>query len=143
MRGQEFLQRLEQEVVVGDGAMGSMLSSRGVPWNACFEAVNLTRPELVKALHLEYVAAGSEVVETNTFGANRNKLAAADQGDRVREVNAAAVRLARSVVPENIYVVGSVGPYGAARIRSTICPTASGTTHFGSRLRCCWRKGWT
>jgi homocysteine S-methyltransferase len=111
-RGQELLQRMKSDIVVGDGAMGTMLCARGIPWSACFEAVNLTQPELVKALHLEYVAAGSDLVETNTFGANRNKLRAAGQAERVQEINAAGVRLAREVVPEGVFVAGAVGPYG-------------------------------
>ena len=109
-RGQDLLQQLEHEVVVADGAMGTVLCARGIPWNACLEGVNLTRPDLVKAIHLEYVEAGSGLVETNTFGANRNKLAAADMADKAGEINAA--RLARSAIPEDVYLAGSVGPFG-------------------------------
>jgi methionine synthase I (cobalamin-dependent)/5,10-methylenetetrahydrofolate reductase len=112
MQGETFLQQLEERVIIADGGMGAMLGARGMPWNACFEATNLTQPDLVKALHLEFVAAGSELIETNSFGANRNKLAALQQADQVKTINAAAVRLARSVVPENVFVGGSVGPYG-------------------------------
>ncbi|MDA0747718.1 MAG: bifunctional homocysteine S-methyltransferase/methylenetetrahydrofolate reductase [bacterium] len=112
MKGQEFLQRLETEVVIADGGMGAMLSARGISLTSCLEAVNLMQPELVKALHLEFVAAGSEVIETNSFGANRNKLAASNQADQVKEINAAAVRLAREVVPSHVFVAGSMGPVG-------------------------------
>ncbi|MBB30237.1 MAG: bifunctional homocysteine S-methyltransferase/methylenetetrahydrofolate reductase, partial [Gemmatimonadetes bacterium] len=107
-----FLQVLDERIIVADGGMGAMLGARGVPWNACFEATNLSQPELVKALHLEFVAAGSELIETNSFGANRNKLAALNQADQVKTINAAAVRLARSIVSDNVFVGGSVGPYG-------------------------------
>ena len=107
-----MLQRLEDEIVVGDGAMGTMLYARGVAWNACPEEANLTQPELVKAIHLDYVAAGSLVVETNTFGANRHQLERANLPGRVAEVNAAAVRLARAVVPQDVYIAGAVGPFG-------------------------------
>ena len=112
MMANTFLQVLDECIIVADGGMGAMLGARGVPWNACFEATNLSQPELVKALHLEFVAAGSELIETNSFGANRNKLAALHQADQVKTINAAAVRLARSVVPDNVFVGGSVGPYG-------------------------------
>ena len=112
MMANTFLQILDERIIVADGGMGAMLGARGVPWNACFEATNLSQPELVKALHLEFVAAGSELIETNSFGANRNKLAALHQADQVKTINAAAVRLARSIVPDNVFVGGSVGPYG-------------------------------
>jgi len=111
-KGLAFLERMKQEIVVGDGATGTMLWSRGLPLESTLELANLDQPDLVKAVHLEYVAAGSEVVETNTFGANRFKLDAGANGDRVHEINAAAVRLARSVVPDHVIVAGSMGPLG-------------------------------
>ena len=114
MQADSLLEMLRDGVVVADGAMGTMLNARGVPWNACFEALNLDRTDLVKAVHLEYVVAGSQLIETNTFAANRNRLASAGIGDSVKEVNAAAVRLARSVIPNNVFLAGAVGPYGRA-----------------------------
>ena len=123
MRGQEFLSRLENEIIVGDGAMGTMICARGVPWNACLEAANIEHPELVKAIHLEYVAAGSGLIETNTFGANRNRLKAAGYDGQARDINAAAVRLAREVVPESVFLGGSMGPFGRADLDAGDEPT--------------------
>ena len=109
-----ILDLISERPIIFDGAMGTMLNARGVPWNACFEAANIQQPDLVKSVHLEYVAAGSQVIETNTFGANRNKLSATGLPDRVGEVNAAGVQLARSVIPHDAYLAGAVGPFGRA-----------------------------
>jgi homocysteine S-methyltransferase len=107
-----FLQRLEKRIVVCDGAMGTMLYSRGISLNRCFDELNLTMPQAVKEVHLGYVKAGAEVIETNTFGATRLRLEKFDLGDKVREINLAGARLAREVAGEDLYVAGSVGPLG-------------------------------
>ena len=112
MRSSDFLQLLDSQVIIGDGAMGTMLATRGLAWDGCFEEANLTRPDWVADVHRAYVEAGSMVVETNSFGANRNRLKAAGLEERVGEVNAAAVRLARSAVPDHVFVAGAVGPHG-------------------------------
>ena len=112
MGSRDFLQRLDSEVIIGDGAVGTMLATRGLAYDGCLEAANLTRPDLVADIHRAYVEAGSAVVETNSFGANRNKLKPAGMEDRVGEINAAAVRLARSAVPDSVFVAGAVGPHG-------------------------------
>ena len=84
-----FLERLEEpRVIVGDGAMGTMLYSRGVPANACFDECNLTQSRLVLDIHEAYIQAGAEMIETNTYGANRFKLGTYDLGEKVRAVNA-------------------------------------------------------
>jgi homocysteine S-methyltransferase len=109
MRGREFLERLRQEVLLGDGAMGTMLRERGFGLDVCLERLNLTHPQVVQEIHQEYFQAGAQVLETNTFGANRTRL-----GDRhaaeVRDINRAAVALLREVVGQRAYVAGSVGP---------------------------------
>ncbi|MBI1941221.1 MAG: bifunctional homocysteine S-methyltransferase/methylenetetrahydrofolate reductase [Acidobacteria bacterium] len=107
-----FLKRLEKRIVVADGAMGTMLYSKGIPLNRCFDELSLTMPQVVKDIHLGYVKAGAEVIETNTFGATRFRLQKFDRGDRVREINLAGARLAREVAGEDLYVAGSVGPLG-------------------------------
>ena len=76
-------------MVVCDGAMGTMLYSKGISLSRCFDELNLSAPHLVKEVHLGYVKAGAEVVETNTFGATRLRLAKFDLGDKVREINIA------------------------------------------------------
>lgn len=111
-KGQRFLEILRQRVLIGDGAMGTMLHERGVPWEVNLDSLNLTAPELVQSIHREYLAAGAEFLETNTFGANRNKLEAAGWGEKVREINRQGARLAREVAPEGVFVAGSVGPLG-------------------------------
>jgi homocysteine S-methyltransferase len=69
-----FLERLQDGVVVGDGAMGTMLYARGVFVNRCFDELNLSNPALVRSVHEEYLEAGADIIETNTFGAHRYKL---------------------------------------------------------------------
>ncbi len=111
-----FRERLAQGVILADGAMGTLLHARGVPIDACFDELNLSRPDLVLAVHRDYLAAGAEVLETNTFGANRFKLAEHGLEDRVQEINRAGVVLAREALEaagkREAYVAGSVGPLG-------------------------------
>jgi methionine synthase I (cobalamin-dependent)/5,10-methylenetetrahydrofolate reductase len=110
-----FLDRITQAEtpILADGAMGTLLHARGVAIDACFDQLNLTRPELVASIHRAYIESGAELVETNTFGANRFKLIEYGLENQVREINRAGVRLAREAVPDKpVYVVGSVGPIG-------------------------------
>src|SRR5438552_4235512 len=90
-----FLDRLREGVVVCDGAMGTMLYARGVFVNRCFDELNLSNPGLVRGIHAEYVEAGAELLETNTFGAHRLKLAAHGLDGQVAKINREGVRLAR------------------------------------------------
>ncbi len=92
--------------------MGTMLYSKGISLNRCFDQMNLTMPQAVKEVHLGYVKAGADVLETNTFGASRLRLQKFDLGDKVREINLAGARLAREVAGDDLYVAGSVGPLG-------------------------------
>src|SRR5918999_2948034 len=91
-----FLEALDERVLVCDGAMGTMLYAKGVFINRCFDALNLTQPDVVSDVHQDYVRAGADVVETNTFGANRVKLRAFGLSDRIREINTEGARLARA-----------------------------------------------
>jgi methionine synthase I (cobalamin-dependent)/5,10-methylenetetrahydrofolate reductase len=108
-----FLERLHEKVLVCDGAMGTLLFDRGVPLTACCERMNIENPDLVKSIHAEYVAAGSDVIETNTFGANEIELARYGAQDQVEEINQAGARLAREAARDRAYVAGAVGPLGA------------------------------
>ena len=89
-----------ERTVLLDGAMGTMLYSRGVFINNCYDELNLTQGELVRSVHEEYLQAGAEVVETNTFGANRVRLARFGLQDQVAAINQAGVRLARQAVDQ-------------------------------------------
>ena len=107
-----FLETLDQRVLVCDGAMGTMLYAKGIFVNRCFDALNLTEPDLVSGVHREYVRAGADVIETNTFGANRVKLRGFGLADKLREINVEGARLARSASRGQAFVAGAIGPLG-------------------------------
>src|SRR5262245_11309067 len=107
-----FLERLDEGVVVCDGAMGTMLYARGVFLNRCFDELNLSNPALVRAVHDEYLEAGADVVETNTFGAHRFKLGPHGLEAQVRKINREGARLAREAAQGRGLVAGSIGPIG-------------------------------
>jgi len=101
--------------LVGDGAMGTMLHARGVGFDQCFDELNLTQPALVADVHREYIEAGAQLIQTNTFGSNGYKLAQHGLEKRVVEINQAAVELARRVVMasfKQVFIAGDVGPLG-------------------------------
>jgi methionine synthase I (cobalamin-dependent)/5,10-methylenetetrahydrofolate reductase len=107
-----FLEALDSRVLVCDGAMGTMLYGRGVFLNRCFDELNLTQPDLVSDVHHAYVRAGADVIETNTFGANRFKLGNFALAEQVAEINTRGAELARRAARAGIFVAGSMGPLG-------------------------------
>jgi homocysteine S-methyltransferase len=107
-----FLEALDERVLVCDGAMGTMLYAKGVFINKSFDALNVTQPDLVAEVHQEYVRAGADIVETNTFGANRIKLGSFGLADKLRAINEQGARIARHAADEKAYVAGSIGPLG-------------------------------
>jgi homocysteine S-methyltransferase len=107
-----FLEALDERVLVCDGAMGTMLYAKGVFINRCFDSLNVMSPDTVMEVHQDYVRAGADVLETNTFGANRVKLRSFGLGDRVHEINAEGARLARKAARDQAYVAGAIGPLG-------------------------------
>jgi homocysteine S-methyltransferase len=111
-RAQEFREQLSSRVMVADGAMGTMLYSRGVFINRCFDELCLSSADMVRQIHQEYVKAGAEILETNTFGASRPRLAAFGMAEKLKEINRAAVKLAREAAKDGPFVAGAVGPLG-------------------------------
>jgi methionine synthase I (cobalamin-dependent)/5,10-methylenetetrahydrofolate reductase len=107
-----FLQELDTRVLVCDGAMGTMLYARGIFLNRSFDELNLTQPDLVAEVHQAYVRAGADVIETNTFGANRVKLGAFGLADRVHAINFHGATIARRAARDQVYVAGAIGPLG-------------------------------
>ncbi len=107
-----FLDYLAENIVVFDGAMGTELYARGVFINRCFDSMNLSSPDLVREIHRSYRKAGVDVLETNTFGANRFKIAGHGLEDKLAEINRAGAILAREAAGEDLYVAGSIGPLG-------------------------------
>jgi homocysteine S-methyltransferase len=112
--GGEFLERLQEGVLVADGAMGTQIYERGVFINRCFDELSVSSPDMIREIHAAYVAAGAELVETNTFGANRARLLGHGLEHRVSEINRAGVRLAREAAGGRAWVGGSMGPIGVA-----------------------------
>ena len=113
----KFLDRLNQasRPIVTDGAMGTLLHEHGIEIDACFDELNLTHPAFVAEIHRDYIQAGAQLIKTNTFGANRTKLDRHGLEERVQEINAAAVSLAKKVVSasfKDVLIAGDVGPLG-------------------------------
>src|SRR6185503_2532328 len=117
-RAAEFRENLGQRVWVADGAMGTMLYAKGAFINRCYDELNLSLPALVRDVHQEYVRAGAEIIETNTFGANRKRLAPFGFADKVRLINRAGVRIAREAAgsarqeKDQAFVGAAIGPLG-------------------------------
>jgi methionine synthase I (cobalamin-dependent) len=107
-----FMERLQRGALVLDGAMGTALYERGVLYSNSFDEACLTRPELVRSVHESYVRAGAELIATNSFGGNRYRLRAHSLEDRAGEINRAAVRIAREVAGDRVYVAANIGPTG-------------------------------
>jgi methionine synthase I (cobalamin-dependent)/5,10-methylenetetrahydrofolate reductase len=117
MRIEEFNERLRSSVLVADGAMGSMLYEIAGA-QRCLEELNVTQAEAVFGIHQAYLDAGAQIIETNTFGANRNKLTALGLGERVTELNHRGVKIAREAreaARHEVFLAGSIGPLGVVR----------------------------
>lgn len=109
----DLLARLKQSPALCDGAMGTLLYAKGFFINRCYDELNVSQPDLIRGIHHEYLQAGAEIVETNTFGANSFRLASHSLADKVQEINRAGARLAKEAVKSfDVWVAGSVGPLG-------------------------------
>ncbi len=110
---QDFIQAIADEhVYLFDGAMGTMLYAKGVFINKCYDELNLRSPEIVLEVHRQYVKAGAEILETNTYGANRVKLRGFGIEDELRDINLSAAKIARKAAGDSVYVAGAIGPLG-------------------------------
>jgi methionine synthase I (cobalamin-dependent)/5,10-methylenetetrahydrofolate reductase len=109
-RPRDFLDRIQSEVLIADGATGTALYARGYSYRSCFEELNESDPAAIESLHREYVAAGADLIETNTFGASPLRLAEHGFEKRVREINRAGAQIARRAAGDSVYVAGSIGP---------------------------------
>jgi methionine synthase I (cobalamin-dependent)/5,10-methylenetetrahydrofolate reductase len=110
---QSFRELLETDRIhVVDGAMGTMLYAKGVYINRCYDELNLSNPDLVREVHAEYVRAGADIIETNTFGATAAKLQQYGLESQLVEINAVAARVAREAAGNRAYVAGAIGPVG-------------------------------
>src|SRR6202166_3417758 len=110
---QNLIERLKHSPVLCDGAMGTLLYAKGIFINRCYDELNVSQPELIRAVHHDYLQAGAEIVETNTFGANSFRLARHSLGDRVRDINIAGAHVAREAAKSfDVWVAGSIGPLG-------------------------------
>jgi methionine synthase I (cobalamin-dependent)/5,10-methylenetetrahydrofolate reductase len=114
-----LLEALQNRILLGDGAMGTMIYSKGIYINRCYDALNLESPGLIEGIHLEYLEAGCEMIETNTFGANRFRLKAHGLEDQVEAINKAGVEIARRALNQfhqknsrSAWIIGSMGPLG-------------------------------
>jgi methionine synthase / methylenetetrahydrofolate reductase(NADPH) len=109
----DFRARIKQSPILCDGAMGTLLYAKGIFINRCYDELNLSHPDLIRGIHHEYLQAGAEIIETNTFGANSFRLARHSLAEKVRDINLAGVRLAREAAKSfDVWVAGSVGPLG-------------------------------
>src|SRR6202035_3828666 len=110
----DFLARIKQSPVLCDGAMGTLLYAKGIFINRSYDELNLSQPDLIRGIHHEYLQAGAEIIETNTFGGNSFRVARHSLADKVRDINHAGVRIARDAAKSfDVWVAGSVGPLGS------------------------------
>ena len=133
-RSRRFLEEFQERVFVCDGAMGTMLYSKGIPITQCFEELNLSMPSLVKEVHEAYRKAGAEILEANTFGGNPRRLATYGLEEKCREINRAGVRLARECAGEDGLVAGAVGPLGVRLEPLGPCTAAEAREAFREQL---------
>ena len=109
----DLLARLKKSPVLCDGAMGTLLYSKGIFINRSYDELNLSQPELIRGIHHEYLQAGAEIIETNTFGGNSFRLARHSMADKVHGINLAGARIAKEAAKSfDVWVAGSVGPLG-------------------------------
>src|SRR5689334_6986204 len=108
----DFLSALKERVLVCDGAMGTMLYTKGIFISRCFDELNISNPQLVKEVHMDYIAAGVDIIETNTFGGSRTKLMTHGLAEQRQAINREGARIAREAAGDKVFVAGALGPLG-------------------------------
>ena len=139
-----FLDRLSRGPILGDGALGTMLHARGASLEQCLEELNLTRPDWVREIHLGYIRAGAEVIQTNTFAANRLRLADANLAEKARDINFRGVKLAREareISGQAVWIAGSVGPLGRRAHGSNGLREELAADAFREQIAVLWEAG--
>ena len=111
-----LIERISQGTIIFDGAMGTQLYARGgYNQNRSLDSLNITNPDLVKAVHLDYISAGAEIITTNTYNASTSRLSSLGMGEQFNKINSAAVRIsneARKLSGQQVWIAGSIGPPG-------------------------------
>ncbi|MCZ6601666.1 MAG: homocysteine S-methyltransferase family protein, partial [Planctomycetota bacterium] len=115
-RSDLFVQHIRDGVLAGDGAIGTLLYERGIGIHVNADSLNLDRADQIGAIHEEYISAGAQLIETNTYGANRFKLAKFGLEKKTREINLAGARIARKAAGKEVFVAGAVGPLAPTEI---------------------------
>lgn len=139
-----FLDRLARGPILADGALGTMLHARGAALDECLEQLNLTRPDWVREIHLAYIKAGADIIQTNTFGAGRPKLTDFGLADKTREINFQGVKLAREareISGQAVLIAGSVGPLGRRVRRGSRLLAAAAAAAFREQIGVLWEAG--
>ncbi|SDY76842.1 bifunctional homocysteine S-methyltransferase/methylenetetrahydrofolate reductase [Thermoactinomyces sp. DSM 45892] len=116
MKGIGILEYLKNHLVVGDGAIATYLYQQGAPVGTCYELYNLTHPKMIADVHQAYEQAGSKLITTNTYGANRERLERYGYGHKVTRINREAVKIARESIQSDTYIAGSIGSIVAGRV---------------------------
>ncbi|MFQ6618826.1 MAG: bifunctional homocysteine S-methyltransferase/methylenetetrahydrofolate reductase, partial [Fidelibacterota bacterium] len=141
MKKSDFVDLLKSRVLVCDGAMGTMLYAKGISYKHCFDEQNLSNPRLVLSIHQEYIDAGADIIETNTFGANRIRLSEHGLEHRVQLINREGVKIAREAAGDSILVAGSVGPLGKPIAPLGRIPEEAARSTFEEQIECLSEAG--
>ena len=139
-----FLDRLARGPLLSDGAMGTMLHARGAALDQCIEELSLAQPDWVRDVHLAYIKAGADIIQTNTFGASRPRLSDFNLADRVREINFRGVKLAREareISGQSVLIAGSVGPLGRRVRRGQQLLADAAAAAFREQIGVLWEAG--
>ncbi|OHB52534.1 MAG: bifunctional homocysteine S-methyltransferase/methylenetetrahydrofolate reductase [Planctomycetes bacterium GWF2_42_9] len=137
----ELNKLLDKQIVFGDGAMGTMLYSKGVFINTCFEELNLTNPQLVGQIHEMYVSAGSNFIETNTYGANELHLARFGLAEKTAQINTEAVKIAKQASAGKALIAGSIGPLGVKITQAGLISEKDISSAFTNQISALYQAG--